>query len=82
MREPFNDKEFLMHGEWETCCVKKRPTGDEKPDFMGYAAFGVLVSPKPPILVFLRGEDGVTDFTEVKEYADVDAMLADGWIVD
>jgi hypothetical protein len=83
MEEQFSDKKFIEGGEWETCCLKKLPTGDEKPGMMGYTAFGVLVSPRPPMLVYLRasGPKG-RDFENVMEYDTVDAMLEDGWIVD
>lgn len=79
----FNDKQFIERGDWETCWVKKRPSGDEKPDFMGYSAFGIIYEVSKPMIIYLRDDnDPRRDFSSVKEYETVDAMLADGWIVD
>jgi hypothetical protein len=80
----FNDREHILNGRWDTCCVKKRPTGDERPDFMGYSAFGVLTTGRSrPIVIYLRAmARGERDFARTKTYEDVDAMLADGWVVD
>lgn len=65
-------------------CVKKRPTGDEKAGTFGYSAFGVISDRCVPIDIYLRAEDHnpANDFKRVKQYASLDAMLADGWIVD
>jgi len=79
----FNDRDFILRGNWDTCCVKKRPTGDEEAGFMGYSEFGVITTGRSrPIVIYLRGMMKERDFEKTKEYAYVDAMLADGWIVD
>jgi hypothetical protein len=80
----FSDKAHIEREAWETCCLKKRPTGDEEPGPMGCVAFGVITTARSsPVVVYLRGmEPGEADFAKTKEYATVDAMLADGWIVD
>lgn len=79
----FDDKAAIT-GRWhgETLCLKKRPTGGEKAGVMGYSAFGVIVNKLEPVTIYLRGEDHADDFKETKQYANIDEMLADGWIVD
>lgn len=71
----FDDREFILRGDWQTCCVKKRGVKD-------YDAFGVLVNTREPVEIYLRGDDPADDFKAVKKYDTVDDMLSDGWIVD
>jgi hypothetical protein len=71
----FDDREHILHGDYQICCVKKR--GGAKL----YEAFGVIVKGRP-CEIYLRGDDPADDFKEAKTYEDVDAMLADGWVVD
>lgn len=74
--------ERLLHDDSrDSFCVKKRRLPGET-DRMGYTAFGVIFSRKRPIEIYLRSMDGGADFAKTKKYNDLDAMLADGWIVD
>lgn len=71
-----NDKEMIENSIlWpgDTLCLKKRDKGF-------YSAFGVITTTsRPPLTIYLRGP---RDFEQTKTYDTVDAMLADGWIVD
>jgi len=83
----FDDRKFLLSQyAWRgdrTNCVKQRPKKGEKAGVTGYKAFGVITSLGPPVTVYLRDmsrEEG--DFKQTKQYDSVDALLADGWIID
>lgn len=66
----------------DTLCLKKRSTGNEKAGVMGYSAFGVLTADRAPFTVWLRGKGGAADFKHAKVYSTLDALIADGWMVD
>lgn len=81
------DQEIKMitdRSRWpgETLCLKKRPTNGEKASIMGYSAFGVLTADRAPFTVWLRGECGKDDFKTKTVYDSLDALIADGWMVD
>lgn len=82
MQDRFVDKDFILGGRWETCCLKQRPKDGEPKPATGYVAYGVITSSRPPITVYLRGEDPKDDFRRTKSYETVDDLLQDGWIVD
>jgi hypothetical protein len=73
------------NSEWPggSFCVKRRPKDGEKPvGCMGYMAYGVIFRCGTPIEIHLRDYDPRRDFQTSQRYDTVDAMLADGWIVD
>lgn len=76
--DKFDDKAFIENrGLWsrDGCCVKQLDKEGEK-NFMGYRAFGVIFDNRAPVVIY----DHETANETV--YASVDAMLADGWVVD
>jgi hypothetical protein len=74
-----NDKEMILHPEWwplgSYLPVKKRDPFPEQNT-------GIIVDGHPTIV--LIGTIGLTDFgkSPTKSYESVDALLADGWLVD
>lgn len=80
----YDNKSFIEGNDWQTCCVKKRAQAGEKASFMGCTAFGVITNGRArPITIYLRADDDPRkDFEKTVSYTDVDAMLADGWVVD
>lgn len=77
-----DDRDYILQGGWETCCLKKKPKEGERTPPMGYVAYGVITDPRAPLTVYLRGETPRDDFKAVERYDSVDAMLAEGWVVD
>jgi hypothetical protein len=66
----------------EALCLKKHPTGDEKPVFAGYSAFGIIRNAEEPVTIYLRGDSPVDDFKKTFEYPTFDDAVRDGWVVD
>lgn len=73
--------EKLLHKS-EPFCLKKKPVGDEKPGPLHYTAFGVICSRQLPLEVYLRGDGPADDFKRSVKYDSIDALMADGWVVD
>jgi hypothetical protein len=84
MTQMFNDRVWIMDsGRWngDTLCLKKIAKKEDKcPD--GYSMFGVILSSKLPMIVYLRGLDPKNDFVKTARYDSYDDLIADGWRVD
>ena len=78
--------ERMVHDDstWpgESFCVKQKPKPGEKEDSLYYKAFGCIFKRGTPIEIHLRDFDPAKDFIKSTTYDSVDAMIADGWIVD
>lgn len=61
----------------ETLCLKRKAREGEKNGVMGYAAFGVITTSRPPLIVYLR-----EDFVREERFDSVEDLLAAGWVVD
>jgi hypothetical protein len=80
----FNDRVWIMDkGRWtgDVLCLKRIAKKEDKcPN--GYSAFGVILSPKLPMIIYLRGLDPKEDFKLTARYDSIDDLIADGWRVD